>query len=193
MGLFNKNQNQEAQPISQRQRLEGNYAAARKNILLVLAFTTINLILLVANSNTYFLFSAYIPFAIVDWGMFLSGRYPAEVYSQFEDFEPLGMSLLVISLVIAVVICLLYLLCWLFSDKKRVGWLITALVLFATDTILMLLGGIGLESIMDVIFHGWVIISLSMGISAYFKLKKLPPEEEPVSAEEPASTELTQE
>jgi hypothetical protein len=193
MGLFNKNQNQEAQPVSQRQRLEGNYAAARKNILLVLAFTTINLILLVANSNTYFLFSAYIPFAIVDWGMFLSGRYPAEVYSQFEDFEPLGMSLLVISLVIAVVICLLYLLCWLFSDKKRVGWLITALVLFATDTILMLLGGIGLESIMDVIFHGWVIISLSMGISAYFKLKKLPPEEEPVSAEEPASAELTQE
>jgi hypothetical protein len=193
MGLFNKNQNQEAQPVSQRQRLEGNYAAARKNILLVLAFTTINLILLVANSNTYFLFSAYIPFAIVDWGMFLSGRYPAEVYSQFEDFEPLGMSLLVISLVIAVVICLLYLLCWLFSDKKRVGWLITALVLFATDTILMLLGGIGLESIMDVIFHGWVIISLSMGISAYFKLKKLPPEEEPIPAEEPASTELTQE
>lgn len=193
MGLFNKNQNQEAQPVSQRQRLEGNYAAARKNILLVLAFTTINLILLVANSNTYFLFSAYIPFAIVDWGMFLSGRYPAEVYSQFEDFEPLGMSLLVISLVIAVVICLLYLLCWLFSDKKRVGWLITALVLFATDTILMLLGGIGLESIMDVIFHGWVIISLSMGISAYFKLKKLPPEEEPIPAEEPASAELTQE
>ena len=193
MGLFNKNQNQEAQPVSQRQRLEGNYAAARKNILMVLAFTTINLILLVANSNTYFLFSAYIPFAIVDWGMFLSGRYPAEVYSQFEDFEPLGMSLLVISLVIAVVICLLYLLCWLFSDKKRVGWLITALVLFATDTILMLLGGIGLESIMDVIFHGWVIISLSMGISAYFKLKKLPPEEEPIPAEEPASTELTQE
>lgn len=193
MGLFNKNQNQEAQPVSQRQRLEGNYVAARKNILLVLAFTTINLILLVANSNTYFLFSAYIPFAIVDWGMFLSGRYPAEVYSQFEDFEPLGMSLLVISLVIAVVICLLYLLCWLFSDKKRVGWLITALVLFATDTILMLLGGIGLESIMDVIFHGWVIISLSMGISAYFKLKKLPPEEEPIPAEEPASAELTQE
>lgn len=193
MGLFNKNQNQEAQPVSQRQRLEGNYAAARKNILMVLAFTTINLILLVANSNTYFLFSAYIPFAIVDWGMFLSGRYPAEVYSQFEDFEPLGMSLLVISLVIAVMICLLYLLCWLFSDKKRVGWLITALVLFATDTILMLLGGIGLESIMDVIFHGWVIISLSMGISAYFKLKKLPPEEEPIPAEEPASTELTQE
>ena len=193
MGLFNKNQNQEAQPVSQRQRLEGNYAAARKNILMVLAFTTINLILLVANSNTYFLFSAYIPFAIVDWGMFLSGRYPAEVYSQFEDFGPLGMSLLVISLVIAIVICLLYLLCWLFSDKKRVGWLITALVLFATDTILMLLGGIGLESIMDVIFHGWVIISLSMGISAYFKLKKLPPEEEPIPAEEPASTELTQE
>ena len=177
MGLFNKNQNQEAQQISSRQRLEGNYAAARKNILLVLAFTTINLILLVSNSNTYFLFSAYIPFAIVDIGMILGGRYPEEVYAEFVDFEPLGTPALVIALVLAVVICVLYLLCWLFSDKKRVGWLIAALVLFATDTILMLLNGIGLGSIMDVIFHGWVIISLSMGISAYFKLKKLPLEE----------------
>ena len=51
MGLFNKNQSQEAQPISQRQLLEGRYVSARRNILWVLLFTTINLILLVANKN----------------------------------------------------------------------------------------------------------------------------------------------
>lgn len=63
------------------------------------------------------------------------------------------------------------------------AWLIVALVLFALDTLMMLLGGIGLDSIVDILFHGWVIISLSMGISAHFKLKKLP--EEPVSTEVP--------
>ena len=193
MGLFNKNQSQEAQPISQRQLLEGRYVSARRNILWVLLFTTINLILLVANSNSYFLFSAYIPYDIASWGMFLCGKFPAEYYAEFPGFEPLDNLLLVIALVLAVVICVLYLLCWLFSDKKRVGWMITALVLFAMDTILMVLGGIGLDSILDVVFHAWVIISLSMGTAAHFKLKKLPPEEETVATEEPASAELPQE
>lgn len=184
MGLFNRDQNQEAQPISQRQQLANRYASARHNILLVLIFTTINLILLVANRNSYFLFSAYIPYAIVSWGMFLCGKYPAEFYIEFEDFVALDSSLLVITLVVAVVICVLYLLCWLFSDKRRVGWMIAVLVLFAVDTILMVLGGISLDSVMDVVFHAWVVISLSMGTIAHFKLKKLP-EEEPASAELP--------
>ena len=193
MGLFKKNQNQEDQPISQRQRLEGNYSAARKNILLVLLFTTINLILVVAKSQTYFLFSAFIPYALATYGMFLCGKYPAEYYTEFGEFEPLGTPVLVIALVVCVVICVLYLLCWLFSDKKRVGWLIAALVMFATDSLLMLLNGIGLDSIMDVIFHAWVIISLSMGVSAHYKLKKLPPEEESVLTEEADSSALPQE
>ena len=38
MGLFNKNENQEVRPVSQRQKLEGRYASARINILWVLAF-----------------------------------------------------------------------------------------------------------------------------------------------------------
>ena len=184
MGLFNKNQNEEAQPLSRRQQLAGKYASSRHNILLVLIFTTINLVLLVANSDTYFLFSAYIPYMIVSMGMFLCGKYPEEFYEVVGETEFLDQSFLVVTLVIAVVICVLYLLCWLFSDKGRVGWLIAALVLFSLDTLLMLLGGIGLDSVVDILFHGWVIVSLSMGISAYFKLKKLP-EEEPVPVELP--------
>jgi hypothetical protein len=189
MGLINKNRDQDPQMLPQRQRLENRYASSRHNILLVLIFTTINLILLVANSNTYFVFSAYIPYAIVSLGMFLCGRYPEDYYTDIAEFDYLPTSLLVITLVAAVVICILYLLCWLFSDKKRVGWMITALVLFATDTLMMLLDGIGLDSIIDIIFHGWVIVSLSMGTAAYFKLKKLPTEEEDLP-EEPVTTEL---
>ncbi|MBQ8783930.1 MAG: hypothetical protein IJZ57_09210 [Clostridia bacterium] len=43
---------------------------------------------------------------------------------------------------------------------------------------------IGLESIVDIIFHLWVIVSLAMGIQAYNKLKKLPAEAEAVEADE---------
>ena len=56
-------------------------------------------------------------------------------------------------------------------------WMITALVFFSLDTLAMLSMGIGADSIIDIVFHVWVIVSLSMGISACSKLKKLPPEE----------------
>ena len=177
MGLFNKNENQQAQPVTQRQKLEGRYASARHNILLVLLFTAVNIILLVANSNTYFLFSAFVPYAIVDLAMFLCGKYPAEIYGDLSEYEFFGTSVLVIAVVLAAVICGLYLLCWLLSKKGRVAWLIVALSLFVLDTLLMLLNGIGADSIIDVIFHGWVILSLSLGTVAHFKLKKLPEED----------------
>lgn len=188
MSLFNKNQDQEVQPVSQRQKLEGRYASSRHNILLVLAFTAINMVLLLANSNTYFLFSAYIPYAIVDLGMFLCGKYPAEIYGDLSQYEFFGTEVLAICIAVAAVICVLYLLCWLFSKKKRVAWMIIALVMFVLDTALMLLAGVSADNIIDVIFHGWVILSLSMGVAARFKLKKLP-EEEPIPAEVPTPTE----
>lgn len=200
MGLFNKNQNKETQTVSQRQKLEGRYVSARMNILWVVLFTVINLVLLVANSNTYFLFSAFIPYAIADLGMYICGKYPADFYES--QFEAVDSSALVILLGVAAVICVLYLLCWLFSKKGRVGWIIVALVFFTLDTVLMLLFGLGADSIIDVLFHGWVIISLSMGIAAHFKLKKLPEEEpiavsqcqvERVSTEDTISAELPQE
>ena len=33
------------------------------------------------------------------------------------------------------------------------------------------------DYIIDILFHGWVIISLIMGIVSYFKLKKMQPEQ----------------
>ena len=172
---------------SQRQLLEGRYKAAGNNVLWVVLFTVVNIVLLVANSNTYFLFSAFIPYALVDLGMYYCGKYPAELYSEWGEVQFADTSLLVVVVVIAAVICALYLLCCLFcrkGQKRRVGWLITALVFIALDTGLMLLFGSIADNILDVVFHGWIIVSLIMGISAHFKLKKLP-EEEPVAVPQP--------
>lgn len=191
MGLFNKNQNQQGQPISQRQRLENRFTSAGMNILWVVLFTVINIALLLMNSNTYFLFSAFIPYALVDIGMFYCGKYPEEIYGDLSEYQFADASLLWILVGVAAVICALYLMCCLFfkkGSKGRVGWLIVALVFFGMDTVLMLLFGLGADSIIDVLFHGWIIVTLCMGIAAHFKLKKLP-EEETVSAAEFIQTE----
>lgn len=184
MGLFPKDEDQEAQPVSQRQQLESRYASARHNILLVLVFTVVNIVLLLLNQFTYFVFSASIPYAIVVMGMTLCGKMPEELYpGGLSQYEFIDSSVLTVAVGIAAAICGLYLLCWLLSKKGKVAWLIVALVLFVVDTVIMFVNGIDADSILDVVFHAWVIISFSMGIAAHYKLKKL-------STEEPTSPEL---
>lgn len=182
--LFGKNNTQQ---LSQRETLVGKYQSARHNILLVVVFTLINIILLVTNSNSYFLFSASIPYFIVDLGMFLCGKYPEEYYlGEYAGMELLNDTFFAVTLVAAAVILLMYLISWIFSKKPRVGWMIFALVFFIMDTIgMLLLSGISTDMIIDVVFHGWVIVSLISGITSYFKVKKLPEEEPEVQELQP--------
>ena len=175
---FLKNNNT-AQALSPRQQLETKYSSSRANILLVVIFSAINVFLLVTNSNTYFLFSAYIPFLLADIGMAFCGKYPAEYYEgNIADYDFFDEGFFIAVVAIAVAVILLYLLSWLFS-KKNVGWMIFSLVFFAVDTAVMLyMTGVSSDMILDIVFHAWVIVSLVSGVISYFKLKKLP--EEPI-------------
>lgn len=185
--LFAKEKNQQ---LSQAEVLTNKYQSARANILLVVVFTLLNVILLVTNSNTYFLFSAAIPYFIVDLGMLLCGKYPAEYYADgLTGMEFLNDTFFVVTLVVAAVILVLYLLSWILSKKPRVGWMIFALVFFVVDTAgMLILTGISTEMIVDILFHGWVIVSLANGVVSYFKLKKLPEDEELPQVEETVQT-----
>ena len=182
--LFGKGAPQK--PVSMRQSLEGKYHSSRTNLLLIVAFSLINVIMLATGSGSYFLFSAYIPYATVLFGMLFCGKLPAEYYT--EDWASatfLDDSFFAVMIAIAAVFVGLYLLAW-FLSKKRVGWLVFALVFFALDTAAMLwMQGISADSILDIVFHAWVIFSLVGGIRAHAALKKLP-KEEPV-ADEPRS------
>lgn len=172
--------NTQSQQLSQREILTNKYMGARHNILLVVVFTLINIILLVTNSNSYFLFSAYIPYVAVDLGMALCGKYPEEYYGgALDGIEFLNDNFFVITLVFAAVCLVLYILSWILCKKPRIGWMIFALVFFCIDTAGMLwIAGISVDMIVDIVFHSWVIISLGGAVSAYFKLKKLPAEED---------------
>lgn len=184
MGFLTGN-NTQTQQLSERQTLEKKFAGARSNILLVLAFTALNVILLVTNSNTYFLFSAYIPFFCADLGMGLCGMYPEEVYGgDISGMEFMDKSFFAVMMAAAAVVLVLYLLSWIFTKKGKMGWMIFALVFFIIDTVALLaLNGISMDWAVDYVFHAWVIFSLASGISAAVKLKKLPEEPELVAEE----------
>ena len=178
MALFKKD-NSQASPITSENALLSRYNRSRNNLLLVVAFTLINIVLLLAKSSTYFLFSASIPYYLTFFGLLHTGKLPADYYYGWHNFEAYPTSFLVILVTISIVLTALYALCWFLSKRHGHIWLIIALVLFSIDTV-FLLGFIGfsVDTLFDFAFHIWVIVSLSTGISAAVKSKKSPVSEE---------------
>lgn len=181
MGFFKNNKNQN---MSESQKLTARYNSARHNILLVIAFTLINCVLLFAGGSSYFLFSAAVPYYMTLFGLLYTGRMPAEWYEGVEGFVPDPDSVLYIYVAIAVVIVGIYALLWFLSKKRGYGWLVAALVFFVVDTFAMFyFSGFTADMIMDFVFHIWVLVSLCSGVIAAINLKKLP-EEKPYVAQE---------
>ena len=162
--------------------------SSRVVLIAVAVFTVINLILLLAGWDTYFLFSAIVPYLVAFFGLFLTGKFPEEFYG--EEYMPMVFydnSVFIILVILAFIICGLYLLCYFGSKNGKKGWLIFALVLFIIDTVVLILYyGLQIGMLLNILFHAFVLGSLISGVSAYSKLKNLPPEE-PI-----ASTELSQ-
>ena len=76
MKFIQKNTN----TVSPRQVAENQYKVSRYNLLIAIAFTLINIIMALSASQTYFLFSAAIPYQLVVSGMYNCGKLPAEFY-----------------------------------------------------------------------------------------------------------------
>lgn len=142
--------------------------SARYNLLVAIIFTVLNLVMLLVGSNRYFLFSTSIPYYLTYFG-YLFDHYTVGGYT-------------LTGLTMAAVFVAAYAVFW-FMSKKHSGWFIAALVLFGVDTLAMLLlmllfGDIG-SWLFEIVFHVWVIISLSRGIAAAAKLKNMPQIPEP--------------
>ena len=165
---FNQNTPQNQRPPL-RGDLEIKYARSRANLLLVLIFTVVNLFS-VTFGDTYFLFSATIPM-LCPATMSLLAAEP-------EFLATIGMTpetatpLIIVGLVIGLVLSVPYLLCWIFS-KKRVGWMVAALVFFSIDSLLLLIS-FDLTMILDIIIHAVVMYYLITGVINGFKLRDMP-------------------
>jgi len=146
------------------------FSRARSNLLLVIAFTVVNLILVLANADLFFLFSATVPTIILVIAMDLA-----------IDF---GNSVLLVGVAIAFACVLVYGASWLFSKKKR-GFILLALIFFIIDTLAftgivvidMILSGdiFNFSFIIQVGFVIWILYYLITGTSAWLKLRKYDP------------------
>ena len=140
------------------------FKRARGNLLLVVAFTAINLILMALGSDFYFLFSATIP---------------SFVYTLASE---LGAGL--VGLVIALAILALYLVCYLLSKDRRV-FILVALVFFSFDTIFFAFafyyhlasGEFEVFNLIEVAFYAWILFYLITGTRAWAKLRKVSAED----------------
>lgn len=143
------------------------YEIARKNLLIMLVLTIVNVVLVAVNSGVIMLFSATIPYFALSYGMYIA----AHSYSS---------TMLYLSIVLAVILIILYLICYLMS-KKHYGWLIFATVMFVLDTLAMigLYISVGeVSSILDIIIHILVLYYLISGSINGYKLSHLPQEEQ---------------
>ena len=187
------------QTMSPKMALQQRYASSRASLLIVVVFTLINCILAATGSDTYFLFSASIPYYLAFYGSLFCGLMPEAYYTPENGFDPsfefFDISALYVMLSIAVIITLVYGVFWFMSRKEKHGWLIAALVFFSVDTIGMIaLFGFSMDMLLDVLMHAYVIISLISGITAIPKLKAARAEEEAIlqaqAAEEKADSNI---
>lgn len=133
-------------------KAEAMYKNARVSLLMVAAFSFINIIT-ICFADSYFLFSSYVTQLLSYFG----------AYFYVETGEILFY---IVFAVLALVSVIPYLVCWIFS-KKHQAPMIIALVLFSLDTAFMVFDIIGyfdFSMILDVVFHAYVIYSLATGV-----------------------------
>ena len=150
-------------PMSPREEVERKYRNCRANLLMVVLFTVFNLV-------TYPFVSFYFPFA---------ATIPCyEMHLTFQEDPEVAFAGLLIPIIIGIILTVPYLLCWIFS-KKRVGWMVAALVFFSLDCLLLVTMYDLTSVIIDILFHAWVMFYLITGVINGFKLKDMP-EEQPL-------------
>ena len=143
------------------------YKAGRSSLLLAIVLSTVNLILLVAQSDFFFLFSFSIPtiFALVG----------QEFYFETANnlFYTVGVALAAISI-------LVFLACWILSKNHRVA-LLVAFILLCIDTLIFVsLFALGAATadfdifyFIELGFRAWLFISVLVGVLAYGKLRNV--------------------
>ncbi len=150
-----------------RAKHEKNLANARNNALMAIVLSLVSVVTIAAAEINFF-FSAYLP----NWLMF-EGMVDLKINQDLTMFA--------VYTVAAVLICAILLLCWYLSKKNYV-WLVVLGILFLADTAFMLpyifnyyLEYALSDAIFLLVYHAWILVSLTCGIISGNKLSKLPP------------------
>lgn len=141
---------------------EQQVTGARSFLLIALIFTALNLVLVMLNTMEATFFSIFTPYVLV-------------LYGRLMDFGAMGSNT-VTALVIAVVILVVFVLCWLLSKKKS-GWLVAGAVLFVLDTAALLffcyVNNAFSDMLVNILIHAYIVFILVRGCISAVKLKQM--------------------
>ena len=139
------------------------YNDSRRYLIIMLAFSALNVLLIALQADVYFLFSSIIPLWIVQLGIALV-------------YDGAASTVGLLFAVLALITLLPYLAAYFLSAQKG-GWLIASLVLFSIDSAISLyfwvISGFVVSDILMLAFHAWVLYYLIIGVQAWNKIKAL--------------------
>ncbi len=150
------------------------YASARYTLLTVCGFTLVNMVLMLFNSNIYFVYSAQIPQYIYVLVYYLTGA------GKF------------ISFIIAMVPVALLFLCWYLSEKNNI-WMIIATVLYGIDALLAvygLLSSFSISNLVQALIAVYVMYMLINGLRSSWKFWKIANRKRPKPSDYRANREI---
>jgi len=139
------------------------FEKARNNLLVVIAYSVINLILTAFDAGVIFLFSTTLPQFV-----FVMGRNLA-IDMGSNIFATMG-------LVIAIILIIPYFVFWLLAKRARV-LILVALILISIDSLLLLYFIIGIEFqwtyLLELAFRVWILYYLINGVMAWAKIRNI--------------------
>ena len=172
-------------PIKTKEIYQRELMTSRMTLLLAVIFTVVNLVMVMFDDSTGFLFSAAIPhytsfFFAFNCGI-LSEAYYESYYAVYEggkyaetwkeEFPFLDPSIFWTVFVVSILIIIGLFVVWLFSKKHRVCSVIT-LAFYIVDTVFLLgtafllrMGGLSL--IMQLLFHAWIVYYAVLSVKAW--------------------------
>lgn len=164
-----------------RMQLDMKHRNARVSLLVVVAFTFINMMLRVSQTTGYFLFSANLPFFLTDVGMYFGGIYdnPTEAWLN-AGFGMHGERFFYGMLAVAILIVAAYFVLWLLSARDSILPMLIATVLFGVDTLFLVgatvfgLSDLSSDFVIDLLLHAYVLYALIDGTLARRRYLALP-------------------
>lgn len=149
-----------------REHLTQQKASGKWMILLILIFTVVNMVLLVCGTERYFLFSADIPHYLTYYGMQMENNGFGGYFAAM--------------LIVALFFLGGYAMSWLMVSKNGT-WLKVALILWAMDTVALIVMAIGMKMfearIMDLAVHALLLWEIFQALRANKRLENMPKEE----------------
>ena len=145
-----------------RLRLRQQIGWGRNGLLVILAITLINQLMLMLHVEYHFLFSAAVPYYL-NWlvrELGAAGAFPA------------------LATVLTLALYAAYIACWLMSSQRK-EWLLASLGLYGLDTLLLIIFALTLlenpaSCLLEILTHGVGIALLVFAVRAAEQLSRMP-------------------